>query len=171
MKPHELTTSSYKSKKRLGRGIGSGRGKTATRGTKGQNSRTGGGVKPGFEGGQTKFSMRLPKARGFKARNSINYQIVTTDSLENVKSTNLDASVMAKYRLISTTNKPIKLLLGHNKLTKKVTITVDKSSRTAIKAIEKAGGKVVLLNETSGSTKTSDTKSNLTKPVKEVTKE
>ena len=86
MKVNELKVTRYKKNKRLGRGIGSGSGKTAGRGTKGQNSRTGGGVSIGFEGGQTKLSRRLPKLRGFKAINPANFQIINLDQLQKLNS-------------------------------------------------------------------------------------
>lgn len=143
MKLHELTTSKFHATKRLGRGIGSGTGKTAGRGTKGQNSRTGGGVKLGFEGGQTKLSMRLPKVRGFKAYKSTQYDIIKLSDLQNMKTTTINAQALVEAKLVSG-RLPIKLLVGGS-LDKKVTVTVDKASQAAVKQVEKAGGKVVLV--------------------------
>lgn len=144
MKVHELSSTLTKpAKKRVGRGIGSGSGKTAGRGTKGQNSRTGGGVKIGFEGGQTKLSMRLPKARGFKSKNSINYQIIGLSELESLKATVIDKKVLVKAGLVEENN--MVKLLNNGKLTKKVQLTIDSASKKAISEVEKNGGKVVLL--------------------------
>ena len=94
MKIHELSTTKSKSIKRLGRGISGGQGKTAGRGTKGQNSRTGSKFKPGFEGGQTKLAMRLPKARGFKALNRTEYRVVNISDLEDLAKKTVDAKVL-----------------------------------------------------------------------------
>jgi len=143
MKIHEISTGSKKATKRLGRGIGSGSGKTAGRGTKGQNSRTGGGVKIGFEGGQTKLSRRLPKARGFTARNKVQYQVITLDQIEAMKSTTVTNESLQKAGLADT-KKPTKLLAQGN-LSKRVAITVDKASQSAIDAVQKVGGNVTQL--------------------------
>lgn len=142
MKLHEISSPKYASTKRLGRGIGSGSGKTAGRGTKGQNSRTGGGVKIGFEGGQTKLSRRLPKLRGFKAIAPNPYQVVSLDQLEKIGLSQIDKTVLAKAGMISV-KKPAKLL-SNGSLKLKVTVTIDAASAGAIKAVEKAGGKVIL---------------------------
>src|SRR5271154_2949887 len=86
MKIHELTsTNQTTARKRVGRGIGSGYGKTAGRGTKGQNSRTGGGVRPGFEGGQNPWAKRMPKKRGFTPRTHTEYQVVNLGDLADFK--------------------------------------------------------------------------------------
>lgn len=151
MKLHEVQAPKYPDIKRLGRGIGSGSGKTAGRGTKGQNSRTGGGVKIGFEGGQTKLSRRLPKKRGFTARNHTTYQIITTDQLEKLGKDTVDKAVLAKAGLINA-HKPTKLLNGSGKLTHKVKLTIDSVSKTALDVVQKAGGDVILLNNKSKQT-------------------
>ncbi len=142
MKIHELNITAKPSKRRRGRGIAAGLGKTSGRGTKGQNSRTGGGVKLGFEGGQTKFSMRLPKNRGFKAKNPTNYQIVTTDQLAQLGKTVVGINDFVDAGL-ARKNQRVKLLFA-SAPEKKYTVSVDTASRRAIEAIEKAGGKVVL---------------------------
>src|SRR3954447_20523366 len=85
MKIHELKIEGTKDRKRVGRGIGSGYGKTAGRGTKGQNARTGGGVRPGFEGGQNPLAKRLPKIRGFKPLNQTVFQVVNLGELSGFK--------------------------------------------------------------------------------------
>lgn len=167
MKIHELTVTKKKAKKRLGRGIGSGYGKTAGRGTKGQNSRTGGGVSVGFEGGQTKLSMRLPKVRGFKARNSINYQLIHTSDINTASKSSLDVAALLEAGIIKSTRKPVKLLLDIA-VEKKVTIKLNAASRSAIKSVEKAGGKVEIISVKPAKSKTSKTtdKPAKTEPVK-----
>ena len=143
MKIHELSTTKSKSIKRLGRGISGGQGKTAGRGTKGQNSRTGSKFKPGFEGGQTKLAMRLPKARGFKAYNRTEYRVVNISDLEDLNKKTIDAKVLEEAGIIRTGNNPLKLL-GNGTIKTAVTITVDKASASAVVAVEKAGGKVII---------------------------
>ena len=143
MKPHELVATKHKDKKRLGRGIGSGTGKTSGRGTKGQNSRTGGGVKLGFEGGQTKLSMRLPKARGFTAWKPTQYQIITLSQLESLNKTTVSPKDLAAAK-IAPKNLPIKLL-ANGKITKSVALSVEAASRSAIVQVEKAGGSVTII--------------------------
>lgn len=142
MKLHELSIKAKPSKRRRGRGIAAGLGKTSGRGTKGQNSRTGGGVKLGFEGGQTKFSMRLPKKRGFTAKNPTIYQVVSTDQLAKLGKTTLGPAEFVEAGL-ARKNQKIKLLFASTP-EKKYTVSVDAASRSAIAAIEKAGGKVIL---------------------------
>lgn len=142
MKLHEVNAPKHKDTKRLGRGIGSGSGKTSGRSTKGQNSRTGGGVKIGFEGGQTKLSRRLPKARGFTAIFPTTYQVVTLDQLEKIGKSSVDKNVLAAAGMISI-KKPAKLL-SNGSLKTKVTVTIDAASKNAIKAVEAAGGTVIL---------------------------
>lgn len=141
MKIHELTNSLTASKKRLGRGIGSGTGKTAGRGTKGQNARSGGRRKPGFEGGQTKLAQRLPKARGFKAINPQVFQVVNISDLTGLGTTTVDAEVLYQARKIASAKLPVKLL-ANGQIGTKLTITVSSASRPAIAKIEKAGGTV-----------------------------
>jgi len=142
VKLHEIKAPKHKDTKRLGRGIGSGSGKTSGRGTKGQNSRTGGGVSIGFEGGQTKLSRRLPKKRGFTAIAPTIYQVISLDQLEKIGKPVVDKIVLAEAGMISA-KKPAKLL-SNGSLNSKVTVTIDAASKNAIKAVEKAGGKVIL---------------------------
>src|SRR6185369_3435443 len=142
MKIHELKLESAKDKKRVGRGIGSGYGKTAGRGTKGQNARTGGGVRPGFEGGQNPLAKRLPKKRGFSAINPTVYQVVNVSALERFKAgAVVDAAALAAAGLVKKADQRIKLL-SRGELTKKFTIKVTAASAAAVKAVEAAGGTV-----------------------------
>lgn len=150
MKVHELKVSKYKKNKRLGRGIGSGSGKTAGRGTKGQNSRTGGGVKIGFEGGQTKLSRRLPKLRGFKAINRTSYQIINLDTIEKLNKPKVDIKMLEGAGLVKP-NKPVKLLSDGN-LSIKSSISIHAASQKAIDMVKKAGGDVTLLSVNTSST-------------------
>ena len=141
MKVHELATTKQKSAKRVGRGISAGGGKTAGRGTKGQNSRTGNKFKPGFEGGQTKLAMRLPKARGFTPLARVSYQVVNLDDIEALGKKIVTPEILKEVGLIRRAKQPVKLL-GSGTIKLAVNIKVDKASAAAIKAVEKAGGKV-----------------------------
>jgi large subunit ribosomal protein L15 len=145
MKIHELNLESAKDKKRIGRGIGSGYGKTAGRGTKGQNSRTGGGVRVGFEGGQNPLAKRLPKKRGFTALNHTQYQVLNLSGLDQFKDgTVVDAEALAKAGLVKKSDDRIKLL-SSGEVTKKLTVKVTAASAAAKKAVEAAGGTVEIV--------------------------
>jgi large subunit ribosomal protein L15 len=137
---------STKKRKRVGRGNGSGHGSTAGRGDKGQNSRSGGGKGPGFEGGQNPLHMRLPKLPGFKNRFRVESEIVNVGRLEELFSkgdvVNVDA-LFAKG-VIKSKTQPVKVL-GDGELTKKLTVKVDKVSGPARTKIEAAGGTVEVL--------------------------
>lgn len=147
MKIHELQVTTTKDRKRVGRGIGSGTGKTAGRGTKGQNSRTGGGVRPGFEGGQNPLAKRLPKKRGFTARSHTEYQIVNLAGLAKLDAgTTVDASVLKAAHLINSATLPVKLL-ADGELKVKLTVKVQAASKSAVAAIEKAGGSVEIVSK------------------------
>ena len=128
-----------KSDKRLGRGIGSGLGKTSGKGHKGQWARSGGGVRPGFEGGQTPLVRRLPK-RGFNNKFAVKYDIVNLDAL-NVfeEGTVVTPELLADLRIVTNKNNGVKVL-GNGQLTKKLTVKADKFSASAKSAIEAAGG-------------------------------
>lgn len=134
---------SVKNRKRVGRGHGSGWGKTAGRGMNGQKSRAGGGKGTGFEGGQTVLAMRLPKLPGFKNRNRIEYAPVNVDRLEGLFNDGdvVDAAALVEKGVIKSTGVGIKVL-GNGNLTKKLTVKVDKVSASAQSKIEAAGGKV-----------------------------
>ena len=142
MKLNELSPAqgSAKAAWRKGRGPGSGNGKTAGKGHKGQNARSGGGVRPGFEGGQLPLYRKLPK-RGFKNRFAVNYSIVNVAALNKFEDgavVDLEALVAAKI-----VRKPLDGLkgLGNGELTKKLTVKATVFSATAKEKIEAAGGK------------------------------
>lgn len=142
MKLNELSPAqgSAKAGYRKGRGPGSGNGKTAGKGHKGQNARSGGGVRPGFEGGQLPLYRKLPK-RGFKNRFAVNYSIVNVAALNKFEDgavVDLEALVAAKL-----VRKPLDGLkvLGNGELTKKLTVKATVFSATAKEKIEAAGGK------------------------------
>ena len=132
-----------KDRKRLGRGIGSGNGKTAGKGHKGQNARSGGGVRRGFEGGQTPLYRRLPK-RGFKNRNSKNYTEVTLTMLNKSKSTDVTAESLVEEGIIGKINDGI-VVLATGKLDKKLTVKANRFTKAAAQAIEAAGGKIEVI--------------------------
>ncbi len=133
------------SKKRLGRGYGSGLGKTAGRGTKGQNSRSGGGVRPGFEGGQLPLFQRLPK-RGFHNHTRVEYSIINVEQL-NVfeEGTVVDLQTLIVAGLVKDPKNGGVKVLGNGELTKKLTVKANKFSESAKKAIEAAGGLVEVM--------------------------
>ena len=144
MKLNELSPAqgSAKAAWRKGRGAGSGNGKTAGKGHKGQNARSGGGVRPGFEGGQLPLYRKLPK-RGFKNRFAVNYAIVNVgvlnDKFENGAVVDLEALKAAK--LVRKELDGVKIL-GNGELTKKLTVKATVFSATAKEKIEAAGGKI-----------------------------
>jgi large subunit ribosomal protein L15 len=144
MKIHELQLTSTPDKKRVGRGIGSGYGKTAGRGTKGQNARTGGGVRPGFEGGQNPLAKRLPKKRGFAALARTEYQVVNLDDLERLDGPTIDATVLASAGMVKKADDRIKLL-ANGELKKKLAVKVHAASQAAKAAVEAAGGSVEII--------------------------
>ena len=130
------------SKKRLGRGIGSGLGKTSGKGHKGQWARSGGGVRPGFEGGQMPLIRRIPK-RGFNNHFRKVYSIVNLSVLEGFEANSVvDMQVLNEKGLIKELNDSIGLkVLGNGTLTKPLTVRASSFSAAAKEAIEKAGGK------------------------------
>jgi len=142
MKLNELTSSGYAKAYRKGRGVGSGNGKTAGRGHKGQNSRSGGGVRPGFEGGQMPLYRRLPK-RGFNnTRFASSYIEINVQDLETfADGTIVDSALLADTGILSVAkvNDGIKVL-GMGELTKKLVVKAKKFSASAKEKIEKAGG-------------------------------
>jgi large subunit ribosomal protein L15 len=137
MKYNELKSAHKSSPKRVGRGIAAGQGKTAGRGTKGQMSRTGSSKKPGFEGGQNPLMQRLPKLHGFRSL-KVAAENVFTDQLDALGA-NVDSTMLADKGLVSNPYVRIKLL-HRGPVTKKVTVSLQAASLTAIEAIEKAGG-------------------------------
>ena len=142
MKLHEMhQTTTRTSKKRVGRGPGSGLGKTSARGQKGQKSRSGGGVRLGFEGGQTTIARRLPK-RGFTNFNRKEYAIVNVEDLNRFEEgTNVTPALLVECGLVTKELNGVKIL-GNGELTKKLNVTATKFSKSAKEAIEKAGGTV-----------------------------
>ncbi|MFC5559495.1 50S ribosomal protein L15 [Ureibacillus thermophilus] len=141
MKLHELKPAegSRKKRNRVGRGIGSGNGKTAGRGHKGQNARSGGGVRPGFEGGQNPLFRRLPK-RGFTNVNRKEYAIVNLDALNRFEDgAEITPALLIETGVVSKEKAGIKIL-GNGTLTKKLNVKAHKFSASAKEAIESAGG-------------------------------
>jgi large subunit ribosomal protein L15 len=137
MKYNELTIDSNKKSTRVGRGIAAGGGKTAGRGTKGQNSRTGGGVRPGFEGGQNPLMNRIPKLRGFRAVRP-KAEVVYTSQL-NTLGAKIDNAILAEAGIITNEFVRVKVVLN-GEVTKKVAVSTQGASKTAIEQIKKAGG-------------------------------
>lgn len=131
-------------RKRKGQGVGSGLGKTAGRGQKGQNSRSGGGVRPGFEGGQIPLFQRLPK-RGFKNVNRKEYAVVNVSDL-NVFENGAEVTIgtLIKAGLVNKTYDGVKVL-GNGTLEKKLTVKASKFSASAEAAIKNAGGTVEVI--------------------------
>jgi len=128
-------------RKRLGRGPGSGHGKTAGRGHKGFKSRSGSGIKPGFEGGQMPLQRRLPK-RGFTNINTIKFSIVSLSQLDSFEAgSEINGSLLVEKGMADK-GLPVKIL-ANGEITKAVTVSVDKVSAGAKSKIEAAGGKVV----------------------------
>ncbi len=131
------------SRKRLGRGAGSGTGKTAGRGLNGQKSRPGGGKGVGFEGGQTPLARRLPKLPGFRNPNRVEYKAVNVECLEACYEAGetVDCDSLKAKGIIKHTDEAVKVL-GNGEITKALTVKVDKISASAKAKIEAAGGKV-----------------------------
>jgi large subunit ribosomal protein L15 len=130
------------STKRLGRGHGSGHGKTSGKGHKGQKARSGGGIPVGFEGGQMPLYRKLPR-RGFNNHNfCTTYQTVNVSELSRVEGTVINRSVLIENGLIRDNKEGVKIL-GNGKLEKAFTVEVDKVSASALEKIEAAGGTVV----------------------------
>ncbi|HEX4774171.1 MAG TPA: 50S ribosomal protein L15 [Candidatus Saccharimonadales bacterium] len=138
MKFNELQTTKPRSSKRVGRGIASGKGKTAGRGTKGQKSRAGSSAKPGFAGGSNPLMQKLPKLPGFRSH-KIKPETVYTGQLEQFNGKTVDAEALAKAGLISNAYVSVKLI-SKGELTKRVTVKLPGASESAKASIEAAGG-------------------------------
>ena len=138
MKYHELQVSANKSKKRVGRGIAAGGGKTAGRGTKGQNSRTGKKLNAMFQGGQRPLAQAVPKARGFKSLRTP-AQIVYVDHLNAFDGKTVDNALLFSEGYIATPFHTVKVI-ARGELTAKVTLKVQKASKSVVEMIKKAGG-------------------------------
>ncbi len=146
MKLHELKANegTRKERNRVGRGMSSGNGKTSGRGHKGQKARSGGGVRPGFEGGQMPLFQRLPK-RGFTNINRKEYAIVNLDTLNRFEEgTEVTPELLLEVGVVSKLNAGIKIL-GKGAIEKKLTVKAHKFSAQAKDAIENAGGKTEVI--------------------------
>ncbi len=142
MKLHELSPAegSAKAAWRKGRGVGSGNGKTAGKGHKGQNARSGGGVRPGFEGGQLPLYRKLPK-RGFHNKFATVYAVVNVEALNRFEDgAVVDLDALLAKKIVRKANDGLKVL-GNGELTKKLTVKANVFSATAKEKIEAAGGK------------------------------
>ncbi|MFB5083278.1 50S ribosomal protein L15 [Symbiobacterium thermophilum] len=149
MKLHELAPNpgARHERKRVGRGIGSGLGKTSGRGHKGQKARSGGGVRPGFEGGQMPLTRRLPK-RGFSnAPFKVRYEVVNVADLERFEAgTVVTPELLDETRVCKNATKGVKVL-GTGELTKALTVRAHAVSESARQKVEAAGGKVEVIGE------------------------
>lgn len=146
MKLHELqpAAGSRKVRNRVGRGIATGNGKTAGRGHKGQKARSGGGVRPGFEGGQNPLFRRLPK-RGFTNINRKEFAIVNLDALNRFEEgTEVTPALLIETGIVSNEKSGIKIL-GNGSVTKKLSVKAHKFSASAKEAIEAAGGNIEVI--------------------------
>lgn len=146
MKLHEMkyTEGARKSRKRIGRGHASGTGKTAGKGHKGQNARSGGGVRLGFEGGQTPIARRLPK-RGFTNFTRKEYAIVNVEALNKFDNgVEVTPELLIETGLVRKELDGIKIL-GQGELEKKLVVKANKFSKSAVAVIEKAGGKAEVI--------------------------
>jgi large subunit ribosomal protein L15 len=136
---HDLSPGkgSHRDRKRVGRGEGSGLGKTAGRGQKGQKSRSGGSVPAGFEGGQMPLHRRIPK-RGFRPRNRVEYQVVNLFQLQGLEG-DITPETLAAAGLVSSTRRPVKVL-GEGEVEAALNVTAHAFSASARSKIEAAGG-------------------------------
>lgn len=143
LRPAEGST---KKRKRVGRGTGSGKGKTSTRGTKGQNSRTGGGVSAVFEGGQLRLVKRLPKMRGFNNRFKVSYSPINLDTMERVfeQGAMIDPAALSAVGLLGKDSDPV-VVLARGDIQKSIHVKAHRISETARQKIEAAGGSVEIL--------------------------
>ncbi|TNJ62197.1 50S ribosomal protein L15 [Paenibacillus hemerocallicola] len=146
MKLHELSPApgSKKTRNRVGRGIGSGNGKTSGKGHKGQNARSGGGVRPGFEGGQNPLYRRLPK-RGFNNRFRTEYAIVNLSDLNQFSAgTEVTPELLLQTGVVKNPKDGIKIL-GNGELAVQLTVKANKFSQSAVEKIQAAGGKTEVI--------------------------
>lgn len=139
------TEGAFKERKRVGRGTGSGLGKTSGKGHKGQNARSGGGVRVGFEGGQLPLFRRLPK-RGFSnAKFKIRYAVINLSDLEKfAEGTEVTPTLLKEMGVVKNSLDGVKVL-GNGKLTKKLNVKANKFSETAKKEIEALGGTIEVI--------------------------
>lgn len=149
MKLHDLKPNegSKKNRKRVGRGYGSGYGKTAGRGTKGQNARAGGGVPLWHQGGDTPFFRRMPKKPGFTPPNRIEYQEVNVEFLTHFpEDTEITPEVLAQVKLIHRADRPV-AVLGRGELEVALKVKAHRITKKAREKIESAGGSFELITE------------------------
>jgi large subunit ribosomal protein L15 len=148
MKQHDLRPAegSTQKRKRVGRGTGSGKGKTSGRGTKGENSRTGGPVRPNFEGGQLPLTKRLPKLRGFNNRFKVYYVPVNLDDLERRfdGGAAVTQETLADAGLLGDANAPV-VVLARGEISKPLALKVQRVSASARAKIEAVGGTIEVL--------------------------
>ncbi len=145
MKFNDLNLTKNRSPKRVGRGTASGHGKTAGRGTKGQSSRSGGKVRPGFEGGQNPLYKRLPKLPGFTSHRP-KAENIYTGQLDAFAGKTVDNFTLANAGLVSSPYTKVKLI-SKGEVTKKVTVKLQAASETAIEAVQKAGGSFSVVDQ------------------------
>lgn len=140
---HELKPAkgAKKARKRVGRGNASGHGTFSGHGCKGQGARAGGGVRPGFEGGQTPLYRRLPKLKGFNNLFRVEFQVINVSQLSAFAGKTVTNIELHNAGLIAKADMPVKLL-GNGEISASVTVHVQKASASAIEKIQKAGGKV-----------------------------
>lgn len=138
MKFNELNITKNKSKTRVGRGISAGKGKTAGRGTKGQNSRTGKKLSAGFEGGQNPLMQRIPKLKGFKSKRAKS-QVVYTDNLRLVTKKEINNFTLTEFGLIANPYHSVKII-SRGSVDKAYTVKVQSISKSAEDLVTKAGG-------------------------------
>lgn len=145
---HDLTpgNGSHRGRKRVGRGPGSGRGKTSTRGEKGQKARSGGSVHPMFEGGQMPLHRRIPK-RGFTNINRVEYQVVNVRDLDRFEG-DVSPAALKEAGLVGSLAKPVKIL-GVGEVAKSLAVSAHAFSGSARSKIEGAGGSVVVISRES----------------------
>lgn len=146
MKLHNLKApiGAHKKRKILGRGSSSGHGKTSTRGSKGQTSRSGRATYLGFEGGQSPLIRRMPK-RGFTSKFPQVFQIVNLESLESIKEKSINPALLQELGLIKSKRKPVKIL-GDGEINVALTVSAHAFSKSALEKIKNAGGTVEVLN-------------------------
>jgi len=152
----ELKNKTNKKRKRIGRGNASGHGTYSCRGMNGQTARSGGKRRPGFEGGQTPYIKRMPKLKGFKNHNRVEFQVINLGQL-NIFNDNdtVDKAKLLEKNLLSKKNRPVKLLAGKGDLEKSLKIIVDKASAKAIEAVKAKKGSIELSMK---ATETAETK-------------
>ena len=147
MKLHDLKPNrgSKKNRKRVGRGYGSGMGKTSGRGMNGQNSRAGGGVPLWHQGGDTPFYRRMPKKPGFKHFNRVEFQEVNLEYLSQFrKGSEVNPDVLREAELINTISLPV-VIMGRGELKKPLKVKAHRFTRKAVEKIEKAGGTIEVI--------------------------